>query len=441
MGQRGRKRTGTLTWDKARGVYKTRITVVENGRSKRPWYSLGTANEELAKKKREALLVDIAKKEADATKPSVDRAAPRFAALALEWLDGRKGRVVFADSEDGYVKRWILPRVPAETVLADVAKTHVRAVIRALVDAEMGHQTIVHVVGTFRRILDTAVRRDLLVENVARQISLAQELRDLGFKAKDQKQRSVLADEEFEQFMRCPEIDLEIQILGLVARCVGGMPTRDVNALTYEHFDLPDFAWGVVPRTKTKKPQKFELPPLVRARLAAWWLEHGKPLSGPVFPVRRGPRKGEARLARGVSFAKRLRRALRTAGITRTELHRETPFSLPVDFHSFRRAFSSALANAGVNEQTAMALTGHADARAHRRYLTDVDARRAAPLALPDFVRSPAEFRPENRLGVSDATKISNDFRSGKRDSNPRPSAWEADALPTELLPQRAPPF
>ncbi len=26
-------------------------------------------------------------------------------------------------------------------------------------------------------------------------------------------------------------------------------------------------------------------------------------------------------------------------------------------------------------------------------------------------------------------------FKSGKRDSNSRPSAWEADALPTELLP------
>ena len=26
---------------------------------------------------------------------------------------------------------------------------------------------------------------------------------------------------------------------------------------------------------------------------------------------------------------------------------------------------------------------------------------------------------------------------SGKRDSNPRPSAWEANALPTELLPQK----
>ena len=28
-------------------------------------------------------------------------------------------------------------------------------------------------------------------------------------------------------------------------------------------------------------------------------------------------------------------------------------------------------------------------------------------------------------------------FWSGKRDSNPRPSAWEADALPTELFPQK----
>ena len=26
-------------------------------------------------------------------------------------------------------------------------------------------------------------------------------------------------------------------------------------------------------------------------------------------------------------------------------------------------------------------------------------------------------------------------YQSGKRDSNPRRSAWEADALPTELLP------
>ena len=33
-------------------------------------------------------------------------------------------------------------------------------------------------------------------------------------------------------------------------------------------------------------------------------------------------------------------------------------------------------------------------------------------------------------------TKVGvNKGKSGKRDSNPRPSAWEADALPTELFP------
>ncbi len=37
------------------------------------------------------------------------------------------------------------------------------------------------------------------------------------------------------------------------------------------------------------------------------------------------------------------------------------------------------------------------------------------------------------------ATFTCNSFilnKSGKRGSNPRPSAWEANALPTELLPQ-----
>ncbi len=31
---------------------------------------------------------------------------------------------------------------------------------------------------------------------------------------------------------------------------------------------------------------------------------------------------------------------------------------------------------------------------------------------------------------------INNSFQSGRRDSNPRHSAWEADTLPTELRPQ-----
>ena len=32
-------------------------------------------------------------------------------------------------------------------------------------------------------------------------------------------------------------------------------------------------------------------------------------------------------------------------------------------------------------------------------------------------------------------------FESGRRGSNPRPSAWKADALPTELLPLKKSPI
>ena len=42
-------------------------------------------------------------------------------------------------------------------------------------------------------------------------------------------------------------------------------------------------------------------------------------------------------------------------------------------------------------------------------------------------------------LGVSKSPRLSDG--SGRRGSNSRPSAWEADALPTELLPQFGPFF
>jgi hypothetical protein len=41
------------------------------------------------------------------------------------------------------------------------------------------------------------------------------------------------------------------------------------------------------------------------------------------------------------------------------------------------------------------------------------------------------------KLAVGSVVMIGKREVSGKRDSNPRPSAWEADALPTELLPHR----
>ena len=127
-----------------------------------------------------------------------------------------------------------------------------------------------------------------------------------------------------------------------------------------------------------------------------------------VFPVRRGERAGEQR--KRMTHAKAFRRDLRSAfglelwdGETwRTAGDKEQPKkgpkprkptprertllegdanTLPVDFHSWRRAFSQALAEAGVNEQVAMGLSGHESEDAHRRYLRNAERLRALPIA------------------------------------------------------------
>jgi hypothetical protein len=132
---------------------------------------------------------------------------------------------------------------------------------------------------------------------------------------------------------------------------------------------------------------------------------------GPVFPSRRGKSKGGFKTARGNGFAGRLRRGLLKAGIVRHEVHKDTPTTLRCDFHSFRRAFASALAGAEVSAQHAMKLTGHSDAKVHARYVMNTAAMRAIPphalphvLALP--VKPPKE-KPSKRERLREKPSLS----------------------------------
>ena len=54
------------------------------------------------------------------------------------------------------------------------------------------------------------------------------------------------------------------------------------------------------------------------------------------------------------------------------ELFEGTAHILPVDFHSWRRAYCQSLADAGVNAQLAQALAGHSTEAAHHRYLLEL---------------------------------------------------------------------
>lgn len=162
-------------------------------------------------------------------------------------------------------------------------------------------------------------------------------------------------------------------------------------------LDRDHFAEVTIRRAKAKrgiagKVQRLAVPEPMRPILRVWWETLGSPESGPVFPVRRGPRKGafKARSA----YARRLRKALLRAGITRPDVHHDNEMTRRADFHSFRRAFSTALAVAGVNVQTAMHLASHSDAQVHSLYVMRTTAMQEVPAACVPELPGAAQLAP-----------------------------------------------
>jgi integrase len=289
-------------------------------------------------------------------------------------------------------------------------------------------ETVVKVRGAMHRMFRAAQVDDLIEQNPATPVHTPK-IREVS------KERVILTDEEFSRFVACAAADLELRMLSLVARCEGGMRTGDLHKWDWSMIDRVHFAECIIPRAKTEAPQLLAVPPTLAPFLHAWWERAGKPEAGPVFPVRVGKRAGEVKRAEN-SYASRLRRDLLRARVwrlppvqvpatspgTRTDrgkqakgtklapdprdpLYFETANTLPVDFHSFRRAFNTALAGAGVNVQRAMHLAGHSDARTHMRYVMQSPSMRTIPPSalprLPRFASSIVTARDDSRRARS----------------------------------------
>jgi hypothetical protein len=83
-------------------------------------------------------------------------------------------------------------------------------------------------------------------------------------------------------------------------------------------------------------------------------------------------------------------------------LYYETATTLPVDLHSFRRAFNTALVEAGVNVQQAMHLAGHTDPQVHARYVMRTAAMRTVRVAaLPLLPIAPLSTARRERGNVT----------------------------------------
>ncbi len=409
-----RTRTGSLIRPGKDGLWRARITQPDGTR---PVYSLGTTD------KAEALRVlrKLASRPASELHELASEGSPTLVRdLAMSWCARRQAQgVAMADKERRSLEMYALGDI-GHLPVRDVRPRHVREVLQAAQARGLRQKTLAYIRGALRRLFASAVEDELAEHNPVAHVRTPKT-------GEVRKERTLLSDEEFVRFVSCAEVDLEMRMLSLAARCEGGMRTGDLHHWDWSMIDREHFAECFIPRSKTRRPQQLEIPSVLAPYLRQWWEQAGRPEAGPVFPVRTGRRAGERKRPEN-SYAKRLRRCLVQAAIfreppievpatrkgmrsdlgqkalgttlapnPRDPLYFETEVSLPVDFHSFRRAFASGLAEAGVNVQHAMHLTAHSDPRVHSLYIARTAAMRSIPLeALPPLPGRPFEGGPES---------------------------------------------
>jgi integrase len=415
----GRPRKGSLEF---RGkTWHARLTVTVDGVHVRKWFNLETDNKAVARRKLARLIAE----QTAAAAPSVAELAVQarrketVADLAAAYGARRKAEGVKTwKDEDRWLRLDVLPVLGSMPVDA-VRPAHIREVLETSRAKGRGRQSLIHVRGVMHRLFQTPWRDELIPENPVARVETPK-VREV------RRARSILSDAEFVQLVSCGDVDLELRVMAVAARAVGGMRTGDVHAWSWQDVDLVGFTKCVVPRVKTGQPQELLIPEVGRLVLEGWWRECGCPTSGPVFPARRGARAGEHK--KKASHAHRLRKALLRAGVGRHELHVDTATTRRADFHSFRRAFSTALANVGANVQLASRLAGHADLSAHNRYLMESEPMRTIPEAAVPKLLSFATSVAKTPKGSK--REFSRNEGSGWRDLNPQQPAPKAGPLP-----------
>ena len=396
-----RQRTGGLFF-KA-GSWYGRWTAEVDGERVRVTRNLGTASKAAARRKLTRLV-------AEATGERVEVERSETFREAAERIVGESG-IRYKHMRLARLRLHVFPAIGDQPV-DKITASDVRDILVARAEAGGSKETVTKLRNDVGAVLGELWRLDVLPENVCKKVRVPK------IAKVDNRERAVLTDDELARYLAWQHPDphfrgavLERQTMGCIARMFGGLRLGDLKAIRWESFDIGEgtFETGRAPRQKTARAQLLEVPDMLRPILRDWWERAGRPSSGFMFPVRRGQRAGEGK--QSGSPAKALRRDLARAfgveepvaerymrsngrpGVRYTwraaremtprerELFSETEYTRPVDFHSFRRAYKQALADAGVELQTAMALSGATDAKAHQRYLRNTAKSRRLPAA------------------------------------------------------------
>jgi integrase len=346
--------------------WSVRYWTVIDGRRKRKCVSLGTDQRELAEH-RAARLVGGAD-------PSTAKAPETFEQAARRVVAGQSISTV--GERLSRLERFAFPSFGALAVTA-LRPVHIRGVLETAVRAGRSRTTVTHLRDDVSTILDALWRDEAVSENWALRVTIP-----AGAKV-DRRPRVLLTDAEFAQFQASPVVPEDLKLMALVSRTLGGLRTSELHGLDWRHLDLEGWATADIHRPKTQTRTLLAIPEVLVGPLRLWWLQQAAPKAGPVFPDRSGGRHGKR------SWARELRRSLWMAEIwrdpvkSRCALQSDTAETRRADFHSFRRAYNTGLAAAGVNVQQAMKLAGHRNPATHMRYVALTEALAVPEGALP----------------------------------------------------------
>lgn len=289
------------------------------------------------------------------------------------------------------LRRHANPRI-GRTLVASLTFLDIIEVLEKAAKSGLSRQTVIHLKNGISAVIQGCYKRDQIPNlDMLKRV----ELPEFAASAVETRPREVLTDAEFLQLIQCEKVALEMRVMAASSRLIGGMRLSDLMAWDWAMIDTEGWTTCHVPRPKTSRvdkrvvEQRHRMPALAVQLLKLWWMQAGRPVNGPVFGKRRRRRIGMGQIGdrrvRAAGFAERLRRALTLAGVKRHALHHETPTRLPVDFHSFRRAYCTAIAASGLNAQQSMALAGHTSMVTHKRYLSSAEVLEIPDAAVPNM--------------------------------------------------------
>ncbi len=411
-----RKATGSaLEWRSQMKVWVGRVRGYPEGCARGRWLSLGTDDKAVAQQRYDHwLLTGEPPKEsreetfAEASERIVDAMPVASDAERKKSHDRRTRLRTYAFPILGHIAAWA------------VEGKHVASVLDRMPALGKKKGTIAYVRTDISQVLTKLVREGARGDNPARHMAPP------STAVEDGRLRQVPTDGEFLRFRAARGFKTELDIACLLCRDLAAHRTSDLLAARWEH--VTDWEHGKMkvrrPKTDTegklvttRRIKSYELvehgvPPSVWAVLKEYWVRQGRPLTGPLFPVRKEckggvvkrkdgstyTRKkslvGDAKSRSGAGFVKPLRVAFWKAklyrpmpvgtlidGVPTTHafdpdkpdkglcfFQTDTDESRALDFHSVRRAAITAMKAAGVPLADVLALAGHTQLATSSRY-------------------------------------------------------------------------